>query len=99
MNSEEQDRIIEKIIVKAWMDDDYKQALLADPTALLKKAGVEIHEGVEIRIVEDTNDLHYMVLPLKPTPEELREDDYQLFLMRCTSSSDRPIRPFYRCRC
>ncbi len=99
MNSEEQDRIMQKIIVKAWMDDDYKQALLADPTALLKEAGVEIHEGVKIRIVEDTNDLHHMVLPLKPTPEELREDDYQLFLMRCACSSDRPIRIFSRCRC
>ena len=88
MNSEEQERKWQKIIVKAWMDDDYKRELLADPTARLKQEGVEIPEGVVIRIVEDTENVHHMVLPLKPTLEELTENGYQLFLKR-----------FDRCHC
>jgi hypothetical protein len=100
MNSEEQERKMQKIIVKAWMDDDYKQALLANPTSRLKEEGVEIPEGVEIHIVENTENVHHLVLPHKPTPEELTENDYQLFLTRCMSPSDRPlVNIFLRCRC
>ena len=89
MNSEEQQRKWHKIIVKAWMNDDYKHALLADPTARLKEEGLEIAPGVEIRIVEDTRYVHHMVLPNKPTPAELMENDYQLFLKY----------PMWTCRC
>jgi hypothetical protein len=88
MNSEEQERKWHKIIANAWMDDDYKRRLLADPTARLKEEGVEIASGVEVRIVEDTRDVQHMVLPLKPTAEELTENAYQLFLRR-----------FIACRC
>jgi Nitrile hydratase, alpha chain len=80
MNLEEQERKWQKIIVKAWMDDAYKRELLADPTARLKKEGVEIPKGVVIRIVEDTEKLQHLVLPRKPTSEELTENAYQLFL-------------------
>jgi hypothetical protein len=92
MNSEEQERIIHKIIAKAWMDDDYKAALLADPTARLKEEGLEIPPGVEIHIVEDTENVHNMVLPLKPTPDELTENAHVLFLQSCP-------RRIVACRC
>lgn len=82
MNSEEQVRKTHKIIAKAWMDADYKRALLADPTARFKDEGVEIPPGVEIRIVEDTENVRHLVLPLKPTAEELTEHAHELFLAR-----------------
>jgi hypothetical protein len=47
MNSEEQVRKISKIIAKAWMDEEFKKKLLADPMASLKEEGAEISPGVK----------------------------------------------------
>jgi len=73
MNSEDQMRKISKIIAKAWMDQGFKGQLLANPTARLKEEGVDIPAGHEIRIVEDTDKVHHLVLPPKPSPEEMSE--------------------------
>ena len=74
MQPEEQMRKINKIIAKAWMDKGFKERLLSDPASSLKKEGVEIPPGLEVRIVEDTDKVHHMVLPPKPSGDELSEE-------------------------
>jgi len=75
MNAEEQDRKMGQIIVKAWSDDEFKQRLLTDPAAVLKAEGMDIPEGVEIRVVENTDKLQHIVLPPRPSGAELTDDD------------------------
>jgi nitrile hydratase alpha subunit len=74
MKYEENARKIEKIIAKAWMDEGFKQRLLSDPAASLKEEGVEIPPGVEVRIVEDTDSVQHLVLPMKPSSKELSDE-------------------------
>jgi hypothetical protein len=74
MKYEENARKIEKIIAKAWMDEGFKQRLLSDPAASLKEEGVEIPRGVEVRIVEDTDTVQHLVLPMKPSSKELSDE-------------------------
>ncbi len=55
-----------KAIARAWADEAYKAKLLADPHSALAEAGVEIPEGVTVKIVENTADIVHLVLPAMP---------------------------------
>jgi hypothetical protein len=74
---EEQTRRIERVVNKAWIDDAFKTKLLSDPASILRAEGVRIPEGVEVRIVEDTDSVHHVVLPMKPPSQELLEDQFK----------------------
>jgi hypothetical protein len=73
MNQEEQNKKMGQIMAKAWADDAFKQKLLANATATLREEGVDVPEGVEVRVVENTDKVSYAVLPLKPRAEELSD--------------------------
>ena len=57
------------IIAKAWSDPAFKAELLADPHKVLTAAGMALKPGVTIKVVENTDTLHHLVLPPKPTGE------------------------------
>jgi hypothetical protein len=74
MAKEEKRKEVQKVIAKAWADDAFKQKLLSDPASTLKKEGLELPPGVEVRVVECTDDVYYLVLPPKPADGELDVD-------------------------
>ena len=74
MNREEQAKKMRQIIAKAWMDEGFKQRLLADPAAALKQEGLDIPEGLRIKVVENTDKLVHFVLPAKPSSHELSDE-------------------------
>lgn len=78
MKHQEQTRIIEKIVARAWMDEVFRYRLLSDPARILRAEGASIPQGVEVRIVEDTENVRHVVLPLKPSIQELSEDQFKV---------------------
>ncbi len=62
-------RAYTKIVAKAWSDAEFKKRLLSDPNAVLKENGIEIPQGVQFKVMEDTNQLVHLVLP--PPPDEI----------------------------
>jgi Nitrile hydratase, alpha chain len=74
MTREEQERKFEKVIATALVDKAFKQKLMVDPVSVLRAEGVEIRPGVEIRVVEDTENVHHLLLPVKPSGKELTDD-------------------------
>ena len=52
-----------RAIARAMKDKTFKARLLADPAATLKQAGVEVPDDLAIRVVENTANQVYMVLP------------------------------------
>lgn len=56
-----------KFVAEVWANPGLKQSLLENPAAELKKAGFEIPEGKQIKIVELDENTIYFVLPAKPT--------------------------------
>ena len=59
--------IIAWLIAKAWQDDAFKQALLNNPRATIENEGIEVPEGMEVVVVEQTENRIVLVLP--PAPE------------------------------
>jgi hypothetical protein len=55
-----------KLISKAWADEKFKQRLMKNPASVLKEEGVEVQPGVQVRVVEQTEELVYLVIPKAP---------------------------------
>jgi hypothetical protein len=55
-----------QLTAQAWVDDKFKQRLIADPAALLQEHGIATPPGVEVRVVENTDKVYYFCLPAKP---------------------------------
>ena len=72
-------------VAKAWADEDYKQRLLSDSVAVLKEEGVDVPEGMDVKVVENTKDLIHIVLPLAPDSEEgaIEDVEERLAAMSC----------------
>ena len=72
--AKEQAKLMEQLIAKTWADEAFKQRLISNPAAVLKEAGLEAPEGIELRVVEDTDKVVHLVLPPKPSSDELSEE-------------------------
>lgn len=57
---------VQKVIARAWTDAAYKAKLLKDPRRALADAGIDVPEGTNVRVVENTADTVHVVLPLAP---------------------------------
>lgn len=51
-----------RVVAKAWMDPDFKAALLADATAVVSELGYYGRQGEHMVAVENTDDVHNMVV-------------------------------------
>lgn len=61
--------------LRAATDAEFRTELLADPAAVLAREGVELPEGVSIRVVESTPDMIVLAIPPQmPEGVELDED-------------------------
>jgi len=70
---EAQQRTWAKIVAQAWADPEFRARLLADPAAVLKEAGLDMPDGVTLRVMEDTASLTHVVLPAVPDSAEIGE--------------------------
>jgi hypothetical protein len=52
-----------RLIQRSLEDEDFRRRLLADPKAVAEELGTRLPEGVEVRVVEETADTIYLVLP------------------------------------
>lgn len=57
---------IAKAITRAWTDSSYKAKLLGDPHGALDEVGVVVPAGTTVKVVENTADTQYLVLPVAP---------------------------------
>jgi len=64
-----------QIVAKAWDDAAFKKRVLADPAAVLKEHGLELPEGIQIKVLEDSDKVVHLTIPLEPRSEELSEAD------------------------
>jgi nitrile hydratase len=51
-----------RVVAKAWIDPAYKARLLADANAAMEELGIRGAEGDNVRVVENTADVHNLVV-------------------------------------
>lgn len=55
--------LTKEIVSKARHDAEFKKLLLDDPKEAVKQIGLRVPDHVELRVVEETVDVCYIVLP------------------------------------
>jgi hypothetical protein len=56
-----------QLIEKAWKGDAFRQALVTDPQgALERELGGKLPAGIQVKVVAETADTFYLVLPANP---------------------------------
>jgi hypothetical protein len=71
----EQGKKIAKLIAKAWSDESFKERLLADSRAVFEDEGIKVPQGVDIKVVEQTDTQTFFVIPKKPVDIDISEWD------------------------
>jgi hypothetical protein len=68
----------QKLAIKAWQDESFKQELLNNPKLTLEKEGINLPDDIEIKVVEEKPSLVYIVLPINPAgSSELSESELE----------------------
>ena len=63
MNDEQNGRIAADVFARTMTDSEFKAQFIADPAAVLTAAGVEVPEGLTIKVVENSSTTFHVVLP------------------------------------
>ena len=59
------------LIDRAWNDDEFRRSLLASPIETIQnELGVEVPEGVDIHVVEESSSTLFLVIPVNPFVED-----------------------------
>lgn len=72
-----------KIIAKAWADDDYKQRLISAPAQVLAEEGIDVPAGMRFEVVESTPTKTYLVLPVAHATGDVVEGDERQAACSC----------------
>jgi Nitrile hydratase, alpha chain len=67
----------EMLVADAWDDEQLKQRLISDPVTVLRERGIRVPQGLQIRVVEDTDAVEHLVLPGEPPEDELSYEHLQ----------------------
>ncbi|MFZ5642332.1 MAG: NHLP leader peptide family RiPP precursor [Bacillota bacterium] len=54
----------EELIKKAGADEGFKKELMSDPHKAIAQFGVEIPKEIDIKVIEETPKMAYLVLPM-----------------------------------
>ncbi|MFH0976010.1 MAG: NHLP leader peptide family RiPP precursor [Spirochaetota bacterium] len=81
-------RKMAKVISKAWSSESFKEKLISNPRMVLAENGITVPADVELKVVEQTEKLMYIVIPFRPEDAEggswMTEDDaYDIPCIRC----------------
>jgi len=86
MNEEQTKKVQQqwaKIIAKAWADEDFKARLIAEPAETLKAEGMEVPDGITIKVVQDTENLRHIVIPHLPSDASMEVIDTRVAAAQC----------------
>jgi hypothetical protein len=77
MNAEQQAKQWGQIVTKASQDEKFRKQLLADPATVVKEFGLELPAGVQLRVLENTDQVLHLVLPPLQTDKELSDAELE----------------------
>ena len=74
----------DRVIARAWADEDFREALMANPKAALRSQGIEVPEGMTLHVFENTETVFNLVLPKLPDMALVGEElDQSVGAARC----------------
>ena len=63
----EQKNALARIFAACWKDEALKARFMSDPRAVLKDHGLDVPDGIDVRVVENADDRVHITLPAPPS--------------------------------
>ena len=71
----EQKNALAQLFAACWKDEALKARLMADPKAVLKEHGLDVPDGMDVKVVENADDCVHITLPAPPAGDGDLSDD------------------------
>ena len=55
-----------RLFAACWKDEALKARFLSDPKAVMKEHGLDVPDGIEVKVVENADDRVHITLPAPP---------------------------------
>ena len=65
------------LVSDAWCDADLKKRLMDDPCCVMKERGIDVPDGMDVQVFENTEMTKHYVIPCCPAEEELSEEQLE----------------------
>lgn len=75
ISKEEAQKITARVIAKIWTDDEFKKKFIHNPKEILAEEGIETDKN--FKVVQNTADTKYFVIPETPDLDKLKEISFQ----------------------
>ena len=66
MYREEFQKAYGRMVIRAWSDEAFKERLLSDPITVFKETGIAVPQGLDVKVIENTEKAVHFILPPKP---------------------------------
>jgi hypothetical protein len=77
-----------KVVARAWVDEAFRQRLLANPAEAVAEFGLPLLHGTQLKVVEGKSDAPSMVLSLPNKPADLEEESMKLLSLSHARAQD-----------
>ena len=71
----EQKNALARLFAACWKDEALKARFMADPKAVLKEHGLDVPDGIDVKVVENADDCVHITLPAPPDGHGDLSDD------------------------
>lgn len=70
-----------EIIIRSWSDENFKKKFVSNPQSVFEEFGIAVNKNSsEIKVVENTGEINYFVLPAKPESLRFNEADLKAYV-------------------
>jgi hypothetical protein len=77
--SSEQQSLRSRLIEKAWADPSFKRSLVSQPITTIERfLGITLPNSIQVKVLEESHNTLYLVIPQSSTPEELSDLDLEM---------------------
>ena len=70
----EQKNVLAQIFAACWKDEAFKARFMADPKAVLREHGLDVPDGIDVKVVENADDCVHITLPPPPVGDDALSD-------------------------
>ena len=71
----EQKNALAQLFAACWKDEALKDRFTSDPKAVLKEHGLDVPDGIDVKVVENSDDRVHITLPAPPAGHMDLSDD------------------------
>ena len=72
----EQKNALARLFAACWKDEALKARFMSDPKAVLKEHGLDVPDGIDVKVVENADDCVHITLPKRPS-DDLSDEDLE----------------------